>query len=140
MKILELRGYKSLRALQVFHTLMLGLKMLPMYMAESYEEFFERIEKMEAASQEKMIREAALFVELKQDEIEAIMCFATDKNGIPYVKENLRNLGPSEIHEIIVTICVEVSKIKINLVTEDEKKKYLNSSLTPDGATPKIPA
>lgn len=122
MKVLELRGYKSLRALNVFHTLMLGLKMLPSYMGETYEEFFDRISKMDAASQEKMIREAALFVELQREEVEAIITFCTDANGVPYSAENLKNLGPKDLHEIIVRVCVEIAKIKVDLVTEAEKK------------------
>jgi hypothetical protein len=122
MNVLPLRGYKSLRALNAFHTLMLGLKMLPSYMAESYEEFFERVSKMPPKDQEKIIREAALFVELSQDEIEALVCFCTDNNNVPYGPENLKNLGPDELIEIIVAVCFEISKIKIDLVTENEKK------------------
>ena len=122
MKVLELRGHKSLRALNVFHTLMLGLKMLPAYMGESYEEFLSRIDQMDSASQEKMIREAALFVELQKDEVEACLSFCADANGVPYSKENVQNLGPKEIHEMIVAVCMQIAKIKIDLVSESEKK------------------
>lgn len=122
MKVLELKGYKSLKALNAFHTLMLGLKMLPAYCSEQYEEFFSRIEQMDSASQEKMIREAALFVELQKDEVESLICFCADPNGVPYTAENLKSLGPDQIYEIIVSVCTEISKIKINFLTEAEKK------------------
>lgn len=122
MKVLELRGYKSLRALNVFHTLMLGLKMLPAYLGETYEEFFDRISKMDASAQEKMIREAALFVELQKEEVEAIISFCSDANGVPYSAENLKNLGPKDLHEIIVAVCMQIAKIKVDLVSEGEKK------------------
>lgn len=122
MKVLELRGYKSLRALNAFHTLMLGLKMLPAYMGEHYEDFFGRIEKMDAAGQEKLIREAGLFVELREEEVEALVCFCTDANGVPYTAENLKNLGPRELHECVVAVCLEIAKIKIDLVSNSEKK------------------
>lgn len=122
MKVLELKGYKSLKALNAFHALMLGIKMMPEYMAESYEDFYSRVSKMPPCDQEKVIREAALFVELQKDEVESLVCFCTDKNGVPYVAENLKNLKADEIIEIIVAVCVEISKIKIDLVTEDEKK------------------
>lgn len=122
MKVLELKGYKSLKALNAFHSLMLGLKMLPSYMGESYEEFFERVADMAPGDQEKLIREAALFVELAEDEVQALVGFCADKNGVPYSPENLKNLGPDQIHEIIVAVCSEIAKIKINLVTEAEKK------------------
>lgn len=122
MKVLELKGYKSLKALNAFHTLMLGLKMLPAYCGEAYEDFYARIELMSPASQEKMIREAALFVELQKEELEALLCFCTDKNGVPYGPENLKNLGPADLVEVIVSVCCEIAKIKINFVSEAEKK------------------
>ncbi len=122
MQVAELRGYKSYRAFQAFHTLMLGLKMLPAYMGETYEEFYARASLMPPADQEKLIREAALFVELQKEELDAILCFCKDPNGVPFGAENLKNLGPKEIHEAIVSVCVEISKIKIDLVSDTEKK------------------
>lgn len=118
----EIKGLKSLRALNVFHTLMLGLKMLPMYAHESYEEFFSRIDQMPPKDQEKMIREAALFVELSIDDLEAIICFCKDPNGVPYGTANINNLSMDELFEIVVAVSVAISKIKINFVTESEKK------------------
>lgn len=129
IKVLELRGYKSLKALNAYHTLMLGLKMLPSYMGESYEEFYQRVEEMPAADQEKMIREAVLFVELQQEEVESIVAFCTDVNGVPYSKENIKNLGPGQLVEMIVAVCVEMSKIKVNFVSESEKKNSQTSPL-----------
>lgn len=122
MKVLELRGFKSLRALNAFNTLMLGLKMLPAYMAESYEQFFGRVSEMAPPDQEKLIREAALFVELQKEEVEALVSFVADGNGVPYSAENMKALGPKELHEMIVAVCKEIAKIKIDLVGEHEKK------------------
>jgi hypothetical protein len=122
MEVRELKGFKSLRALNVFHSLMLGLKMLPAYLGESYEDFFERIERMAPADQEKMVREAALLVKLDQDEVEALITFVSDPNGVPYSSENIKNLGPDELFEAIVSVCMAISKIKVNFVTTAEKK------------------
>jgi len=122
MKVLPLRGFRSLRALNAFHTLMLGLKMLPAYAGESYEDFFARIDSMPEIDQKKMIKEAALFVERQPQEVEALVCFCADANGVPYGPENLRNLDPSQLVEIIVSVCFEVCKIKIDFLSEDEKK------------------
>ena len=123
MRVLELKGYKSLRALNAFHALMLGLKMLPAYMGESYEDFFARVQAMPHEDQVKMIREAALFVELQEEEMKALVCFCADKNGVPYSAENLKNLGPGDLIEVIVAVCSEIAKIKIDFVTDREKKK-----------------
>ena len=122
MKVLELKGYKSLRALNAFHALMLGLKMLPEYASVSYEDFFELVSKLPPAGQETMIRRAAQFVELKQDGVEAIVCFVQDKNGVNYDATNLKNLNPLELVEVIVAVCKAIAAIKIDLFTDDEKK------------------
>lgn len=129
MKVLELKGYKSLKALNAFHTLMLGLKMLPAYCGESYEDFYSRVALMSEADQEKIIREAALFVELQKEEVEAIVCFCTDPNGVPYTSENLKNIDPGQIVEMIVAVCKEISKIKIDFTSENEKKNSPISQL-----------
>lgn len=122
MKVLELKGYKSLRALNAFHALMLGLKMLPSYHHYTYEDFFLVIQNMSEKEQENMIREAANFVELQKEEVEALISFSADANGVPYGPENLANLNPKEILEIIVAVCFKISQIKIDLVTKEEKK------------------
>lgn len=122
MKVLELRGYKSLRALNAFNTLMLGLKMLPSYMLERYEDFYLRIESMNEEDQEKHIREAVMLVELQKEEVEAIICFCADPNGVPYSEENLKSLGPDKIVECIVAVCCQIAKIKISFISSAEKK------------------
>lgn len=122
IKTLELKGLKSLRALNAFHTLMLGLKMLPAYMGETYEDFFAKVKQMTPDDQKKIIREAVLFVELQKEEVEALICFAVDANGVPFGPANLKNLGPDELHEIISEVCFQVSQIRIDLVTDAEKK------------------
>jgi hypothetical protein len=122
MKVLELKDYNSLRAFYAFHKLMLGLKMLPAYMGIAYEEFYQSFAALEPSEQAKMIREAAFFVELTKEEILALICFVTDANGIPYGPSNLKNLGPAELIDIICAVCEEIGKIKVDLVTEAEKK------------------
>lgn len=125
--VLPLVGFKSLRALNAFHALMLGLKMLPSYMSETYEAFFARIEDMSDDDKIKMIREAALFVELQKEEMEALLTFCTDKNGVPFQAANLKNLAPDEMIEVIVAVCFEISKIKIDFVSKEEKKNLKTS-------------
>lgn len=126
-KVLPLKGYKSLRALNGFHALLLGLKMLPAYIMEDYETFYGRFNDKTDAEKEKLLREAAMFVQLGQDEIEALLSFSTDKNGVPYSGINMKNLLVDELLKIIVDVCMEIGRIKIELVSESEKKNYLSS-------------
>lgn len=128
MKILPLKGYKSLKALNAFHTLLLGLKMLPAYAMEAYEEFYEGFSVRSDAEKEKFLREAVVLVPLNPEEVEALVAFCCDKNGVPYSEVNIKNLGPDELVECIVAVCIEIGKIKIELISQDEKKKSIGSA------------
>lgn len=128
MIVKELKGFKSLRAFNAFHTLMLGLKMLPAYAGETYEEFFSRVDAMAPADQEKIVREAALFVELQKEEVEAIMCFVEDSNGVAYGSHNLSNMAPGEIIDAIVAVCMRLISMRIDIVSDAEKKNFRNSA------------
>ncbi len=129
-KLLPLQGYKSLRVLNAFHSLLLGLKMLPAYMSEDYQTFFASFSKKSDQEKERNLREAAAFVQLSPDEVAAMVSFATDANGIAYTEINQGNLKPDELFEIIVAVCMEIGRIKIDLVSEDEKKKSLTTPST----------
>jgi hypothetical protein len=122
-EVRELKGYKALRALNGFNALLLGLKMLPSYQAESYEDFFDKVQAMPEDAQEKILREACLFVQLQPDEIEAMVSFCSDANGVPYCAENIKNLSPSDFVEVIVAVSMTIAKMNVGLVSESEKKK-----------------
>lgn len=122
MNILPLKGYKSLRALNGFHALLLGLKMLPAYILEDYETFYSSFSVKSDEQKEKLLKEAVMFVQLGQDEVEALISFATDKNGIPYTAVNMKNLSVGEMFDVIVAVCMEIGRIKVDLVSEAEKK------------------
>lgn len=130
MKILPLRGHASLRALNVFHMLMMGLKMTPSYMAWSYEDFFEMIQKCPPEKQKTFIREAANLVAIEEDELKAVISFACDANGVPYGAANLKNLEPAQLVDIVTEVCFEISQMRIDLVTKSEKKNSENSAST----------
>lgn len=123
-------GYKSLKALNAFNALLLGLKMLPDYIQVSYESFYESFKTMSDKEKEKLVRQAILFVQLQQDEVESLTAFVADKNGIPYQATNINNLSVGELHEIITAVCMEIGRIRIDILTEDEKKNYPTSALT----------
>lgn len=122
MKVLELKGFKALRAFNAFHALLFGLKMLPAHQAESYEDFYSRLQDLPLKEQETLLRTAACFVELDEAEVAAMLCFVCDKNGVPYTEENLKNLSPDQIVDIIVAVSLKIAEIKIDLLNETEKK------------------
>lgn len=127
MEVLELKGMKGYRAFQAFHKLMLGLKMIPAYLSESYEDFFNRASEMGEDDQERLIREAILFVDLEQYELEALLGHCPDPNGIPYTSASIKNLDPSQLVECMVAVCKTIIKIRVDFVGDAQKKSLKTS-------------
>lgn len=122
MQVLPLKGLKSYFALQAYAKMLLGLKMLPMYGKYDFHEFYSMVEQMPPADQEKVIREGVFLGELTDEEILALAKFVADDNGVPYCDANMKKMGPDEIFEIAIAVCLEIAKIKPKLTTSSEKK------------------
>lgn len=118
----ELRGHPSYYAQMAFIKLMVGLYYAVPHRHPNVESFLLAIDQMNEAEQDRCIREALMLVELEENEIMNLIKFCSDKNGVPYTKENLKSLNPTEIRQILFVVCKEVSKIRIDFPTEAEKK------------------
>lgn len=127
IKTLPLEGLESYWAAQAYIKLLLGLKMLPSYLLETYEQFYGRIEIMDQSDKENMLREAVMHVSLLEDEVLQVVKFAADQNGVRFTKVNMQKLTPDQILEIIIAVILEISKIKIKFVSESEKKNLIIS-------------
>ena len=126
-EVLQLTGYESIRGFYAYHKLMLGLNMLPSYIKENYRSFYTRISALPESDKIAILKEAAIFVELEKHEVEALCYFCTDKNGIRYTSVNMKSLSPVELVDIIHSVCFEMSKLDIDLLSEEEKKNSLSS-------------
>lgn len=122
IKLLPLKGPDSYWALQSYIKLLFGLKMLPMYMGKTLEEFFEYIEAMSVEDRKKIVREAVLMVTLDQSELSSLMKFAADKNGVRFSNENTAALSPSEFMEIIQAVAQAIAALEPNFLSAREKK------------------
>lgn len=122
INVLPIEGMDAYWAVQAYIKLMLGLKMLPAYGNETYEEFFGRVEKMPVADRRLLVREATNFVTLDEDEILALIRFATDPNGVPYGKENTKKMPVAKILDLIHAVAFEIAMIEIKFVSDSEKK------------------
>lgn len=129
IKVLPLVGFKALRAMNAFHSLLLGLKMLPIHLETDYIQFFESFKDKTDGEKETALRQALAFVELSKEEISAVLSFTVDDNGIPFSSVNIAQLNVEDLFERIVAVCMEIGKIKADLVSEEEKKKLLTSPL-----------
>lgn len=50
---------------------------------------------------------------MEEHEIEALLLFAKDQNGVPIVKESIKNLNPFEIHEALLDVACEIFKVRL---------------------------
>lgn len=138
-KVLPIVGFEAIRALNSFSTLMLGLKMIPEHLHKTYEEFLDEMHALDDDGLRKKIRLALHFVELDKDSVHALMGFATDANGIAYSASNIRTLSPDQAIEAMVEVCLVVARMKITIVTEEEKKRLKTSRLTSAKSISEIP-
>lgn len=122
MKVSPLEGIKAYFALQAYGKVLIGLKMIPEYMALGYAEFFQRVEELSVDDQETVIRQAVFLVDLESAEVYNLAKFVSDPNGVPYGEENMKKLPPDQIFEILVSVCMALAKIKPRLITNAEKK------------------
>lgn len=122
IKVLPLKGPDTYWALQSYIKLLFGLKMLPMYMGDTLEEFFDKIEAMPVVDRQKMVRSAVLMVTLQPDEFNALLKFAADKNGVPFSHENTRSLAPNEFFDILHAVTQEIAALEPNFLSVKEKK------------------
>ena len=122
IKVLPLKGSETYWALQSYIKLLFGLKMLPMYLGKTLEQFFHDIEQLPVDDRKKIVREAALMVTLERDEVNALLKFAADKNGVPFTRENTGDLGPGEFMEIIIAVAQEIAALEPNFLSASEKK------------------
>jgi hypothetical protein len=127
MQVLPIKGLKSWDALKGLSALLLGYYCLAMpgkNEYESFDQFFESFAWISDEEKEKIIRTAILFVKIEHWEVEALTSFVTDKNGIPYSSASLKNMSLKDLIEIVVAVCLEMGKIQISILSEDEKKKF----------------
>lgn len=122
MKLLPLKGPDTYWALQSYIKLLFGLKMLPMYMGDTLEEFFAKVEAMSVDDRKKIVRQAVLMVTLDRDEVNSLIKFAADKNGVPFSRENTLSMDPAEYMEIIHAVTQAIAALEPNFLSATEKK------------------
>lgn len=138
--LLDIKGPRSLSALNAFHQLLLGLKMLPDYLTEGYEDFYQRVDAMPDEDKRAFIAEAILLVPLEEEQVYHLIQFCTDKNGVPYGKHNAKNLKPNELHALMLEVCMEMSTYKIDFLSKIEKKKLPPSQLISEESSQNSPS
>ncbi len=138
MKVMPIKGTHGLNALKGLSALLLGYFLLALpgkLDCDDFESFFASFKNKTENEKEKILRSAILFVRIENLEVEAMASFVQDKNGVPYISASIKNMLLPDLIDVVVAVCLEIGKIDITLISEDEKKKSLSSRLISGGSS-----
>ncbi|MDR3112935.1 MAG: hypothetical protein LBU09_00985 [Endomicrobium sp.] len=113
MQIKELKGLKSVKALNVYCKLVIGLSLTHLNKEKSIDDFRKAFEEYEIEKRKTLLKFACLLVQLEKDEVSALTSFAVDENNVAYEEPALAYLKPSEIVGIMSEVALKISEIKI---------------------------
>ncbi len=122
MRVKELRGLKSVWALNAYSTLVYGLATEQACLGQDYETTAAKFEALPLAEKEKQLRHALQIVNLQKEDMQNLLAFVVDGNGIPYDQKNLDKLEPSEIIEAMLAVCVKLADMRPFICPEEVKK------------------
>ena len=122
VKVKELRGLESVWALNAYHTLVRGLAIEQACLGQEMDTTLAKFEALDLAGKERELRRALTLVNLGEDDMRNLLLFALDVNGIPYGQRDCKKLGPAELIEAMVAVCLEIAKITPRVCPEDVKK------------------
>ncbi len=111
----NIKGIKGLYAFKALQTLLLSYFLLPEFKEpnEKYDDFLKRFSEMDDSQRKEVLQKSLYFAGIEPAEIEALICFATDNNGVPYCRNNINNLSIEQLFSIIIDVCLEVARIKV---------------------------
>ena len=72
-----------------------------------------RFEKSTDEEKKDIIKLGADTFNLSLEEVCFLVGLVEDANGVPYSKANINNLQPQEIINIIIAVCLEISKVTV---------------------------
>ncbi len=130
MEIKELKDFEALDVYSLFWRLAIAVHEHPRYRDVPWEKFYAQVQDEFTDDQKKiLIIESIMIGALTREELESCVSFTKDKNGVTYNRSNIKNLNPAELIEIVSEVLLEVSKIRVKLVNESEKKNSRDSVL-----------
>lgn len=123
MKVNPIKGYNCYRAYQVYRDILLASYIFwnanKVYLSEkpeekeTYKDFLKRFENSSEEEKREIIKLGADTFNLSFEEVSFLIGQVEDANGVPYSKANMNNLKPQEIIEIIIEVCLEISKVTV---------------------------
>ena len=122
IKLLPLVNLKSVQAFCAYNNVLFGLHCSPAHLGKTDEQFYDWFDGLNETEKEKQLRFGLSLAKLSTEEMLDLACFASDENGIAFTEINLKKLNPIDILEILLAVCVAMSKIKVSSISEEQKK------------------
>lgn len=111
----EFKGIAGLRAYHAALTFVRSIYYLPMICPER--DYFKAVDWFDTLSEDEKRKMLKVAIDdgamLSEDEVYAILLFAKDENGIPLIKESIKNFEAFEISEALLDIACEIFKKKV---------------------------
>ena len=119
----ELRGLKSVYAVNALSNLVYGLAVEQAHLGQDIETTYAKFEALDEAGQREQLKHALRLVNLSKEDMLNLLSFALDVNGIPYDEGRVKNMAPAEIMEAMLEVACKVAQtIKPRSITDDAKK------------------
>ena len=125
IKVKELRGLESVWALNAYHTLVRGLALEQACLGQEVDTTLAKFEALDDAGKERELRRAFALVNLGADDMQNLLLFAEFTNSLHSSIPGRSALGPVELVEAMLAVCMEIAKITPKVCPEDVKKNCL---------------
>lgn len=122
IRVKELRGYESVWALNAYYLLVFGLGSEQAVLGQDYDTTAANFEALPEHKKETQLRHALQIVNLSAADMQNLLFFALDANGIPYAQKKPEQLGPEELVEAMLAVCLAISRITPRTCPTDAKK------------------
>ena len=113
VEVTELKGIRSVKALNIYSQLLLGYKMLPIHFDKTYDEFLEWFSKLADGDKRIIVKQALSAVSLEDTEISALTSFAKDENNVLYTKSVIDHLPANKIVEVAAEVCMALDRLEV---------------------------
>ena len=113
VEVVELKGIKSVKALNIYSQLLLGYKMLPIHIDKTYDEFLEYFSKLDENDKRIIIKQALSAVNMEDTDITTLTSFAKDENGVLYTKSVIDHLPANKIVEVAAEVCMALDRLEV---------------------------
>lgn len=126
MSVKELRGLKSVYAVNALYNLVFGLAAEQAHLGQDFETTFAKFEALDPKGQREQLAHAFKVVNLPVEDMLNLLSFALDANGVPYDEARAQKMKPDELMNAMLEVACKVAQtIKPRSISDNAKKNCL---------------